>query len=151
LLWRRPNSLGALLCAVAGSGFAAALHFSNALSWELATLVVVVVCVGLFVLPTRLVARAPEAEKVTAFFTRLERPLAPHEIPQLDPRFGTALGRLFGLSFVVAGTFFVVVSLLAIAALGGKLALIAGLACVIAGVVILRKARLAPAAVPLPA
>jgi SSS family solute:Na+ symporter len=148
LLWRRPNSLGALLCALVGSGFAAALHFTNALSWELSTLVVVIACVALFVLPTRFGVAAPEAEKVTSFFARLERPLAPSEIPQLDPRFGLALGRLFGLSFVVAGAFFVAVSLFAIRALGGQLALIAGLACVIAGLVILRRSRLALSARP---
>ncbi len=146
LIWRRPNSTGAILCAVVGSGFAAFLHFNNALPWEIATPVVVLVCVALFVLPGRHVRRA-ETAPVEAFFARLNRPLTSAEIPQLDPRFGSALRRLFGLSFVVSGGFFVAVSLFALAAFGGRLALGAGIACMSFGfVILLRRAPLAPAA-----
>lgn len=148
LVWRRPNSLGAILCAVLGSAFAASLHFTNALPWEVATPLVVLACVALFVLPGRHVRRA-ETAAVESFFARLHRPLTSAEIPQLDPRFGTALRRLFGLSFIVSGGFFVAVSLFTVATFGGQLALGAGLACVIAGFIILlhRRTSLLPAAV----
>ncbi|MBM3874478.1 MAG: sodium transporter [Verrucomicrobia bacterium] len=131
LLWRRPNSLGALLCAVLGSGFAAALHFNNHLAWEVATPLVVLVCLALFLLPA---GRSPALdERVAIFFARLARPLSADEIPVLNPGFSYALGRLFGLSFLIAGGFFVAVGLFTLANLGGRLALAAGLACMAAG------------------
>jgi SSS family solute:Na+ symporter len=138
LLWRRPSSLGALLCAVGGSGFAALLHFTDVLSWEVATPVVVIVCLALFLLPSLFWSASSDRREQTAtLFTQLERPLRPDEIPTLDPLFGTALRRLFGLSFIVAGSFFVLVSLFSIAVASGRLALGAGLACVAMGVVFL--------------
>jgi SSS family solute:Na+ symporter len=141
LVWRRPNSLGAILCAVLGSGFAAAMHFTNKVSWETATVIVAIVCVMLFVLPTWLAGRRAETPRVSSFFARLQRPLTSAEIPQLDPRFGTALGRLFGLSFLVSGAFFVAVSIFTIDSLGGKLALGAGAACIAIACTILWRAR----------
>ncbi len=140
LVLKRPSSLGALLCAVAGSGVAAWLHFSNVLSWEVATPVVVLVCLALFMLPARLGAGEAQPAKVASFFGRLERPLSAGEVPRLDPGFATALGRLFGLSFLVAGAFFVVVSLFAMATSSGQLAFAAGAGCMLAGAYAFRRA-----------
>ncbi len=140
LLWRRPSSLGALLCAVVGSAFAALLHFTNWFSWEVATLVVVAVCVMLFVLPGRRRAGVEPSVRAAAFFARLDRPLSSAEVPTLDRTFGVALGRLFGLSFFIAGAFFVVVSLFTLSSASGQLAMLAGLVCVAAGVVAIRRA-----------
>jgi hypothetical protein len=82
-----------------------------------------------------------------AFLARLERPLSPAEIPTLDPRMGVALGRLFGLAFLVAGSFFVVASLLAPVSAGGRLAMGAGLLCMtIGGGILYRNHRRATAA-----
>lgn len=146
LLWRRPSSLGALLCAVLGSAIAAVLHFTDWLPWEIATPVVVVVCVALFVLPSRRQddGRLTE-QRADAFLTQLERPLTPAEIPSLDPGFRSALGRLFGLSFLVAGGFFVLVSLFSLAVASGQLALGTGLICMAYGFWLLRQSRVAPA------
>ncbi len=141
LLWRRPSSLGALLCAVLGSAIASVLHFTNVLSWEVATPVVVVVCVALFVLPARRAAGTAPSPRAAAFFARLDRPLDATEIPTLDARFGTALGRLFGLSFIAAGGFFVLTSLFALASASGRWALAVGLVCVVAGFVFIARAR----------
>lgn len=142
LLWRRPSSLGALLCAVLGSGIAAALHFTTWLPWEVATPVVVVVCIALFVLPSRRHddGRAPE-RAADAFLSQVDRPLRADEIPTLDPGFRAALGRLFGLSFLIAGGFFVLVSAFSLAVTSGQLALSAGLACMIFGIWFLRQGR----------
>ncbi len=140
LLSRRASSLGAVLCPAVGSAVAAVLHYANWFSWEVSTLLVVFLCLGLFFMPSRATTPA-RAERRAVFFARLDRPLVPTEVPTIDPRFGTALARLFGLSFVVAGSFFVVVSLFALAALSGKLALGAGLVCIGGGLAILRHAR----------
>src|SRR5690606_6156162 len=102
---------------------------------EVATPLVVLVCVALFVLPR---GRAHRNDaRGESFFARLHRPLTPAEIPQLDPGFGFALRRLFGLSFLVAGGFFVVVSVFTVASLGGQLALSVGLGCMLMGAIIL--------------
>jgi SSS family transporter len=149
LLWRRPSSLGALLCAVVGAGVAASLHFTDWLAWEIATPVVIGVCLLLFVLPARRRGDGQAGEaRADDFFSQLERPLRPDQIPVLDVRFGFALGRLFGLSFVVAGGFFVLVSAFSVAAASGKLALAAGLGCMGIGVAFLRVRPLVPAAAP---
>lgn len=149
LLWRRPSSLGAFLCAVLGSAFAALLHFTNWLAWEVATPLVVAVCLALFVLPSRRRAGERPAARPEAFFARLDRPLPPDEVPALDARFGVALGRLFGLSFLVTGAFFVIASLFSLALASGQLSLAVGLGCICAGGLILFRYRrsLAPAPV----
>ncbi len=148
LLWRRPSSLGAVLCAVLGAAVAAGLHFTDVLAWEIATPVVVVVCLALFVLPAR--RRGVNAQKdaqIDGFFAQIERPLTPAEIPQLDRRFGVALGRLFGLSFGVAGVFFVLVSVFSLETVSGRLALACGAVCLLAAAFFLRR-RPPVAAVP---
>ncbi len=141
LLWRRPGAVGALLCALLGSALAALLHFTELLNWETATPLVVAACFALFVLPR---ARGPRAS-ADAFFSRLGRPLGRTEIPRLDPRFGTALGRLFALSLLVSGGFFIAVSLFAITTTGGRLALVAGLVCALFGGCLFFRHRLPPA------
>jgi len=147
LLWRRPSSLGALLCAVGGSAIAGWLHFTNHLTWEVATPVVVVVCIALFVLPSLVGKRtAKRLEQTDRFFDQLERPLSTEEIPTLNPHFGTALRRLFGLSFLISGGFFVAVSLFSLSATSGQLCLTAGLSCMAVGGVFLKKAKLPPRA-----
>ncbi len=137
LLWRRPSATGALLCALAGFAIATMLHFSEMLPWEVATLVVVAVCVGLFALPAR---RRPDPEGgagADGFFAQLAQPLSPAQIPALDPRFGIALARLFGLSFLVAGGLFILVSLFSLATLSGRLAIAAGTSCIVFGILVL--------------
>lgn len=139
LLSRRPNSLGALLCAIGGSLLAAGLHFTDRLPWEVATPVTVAACLALFLLPA---GRAPAVEaRVGELFARLGRPLSPTEIPALDPGFGTALGRLFGLSFLIAGAFFAAVGAVAFSSSGGPLALTCGLICMAAGAALLLRRR----------
>jgi solute:Na+ symporter, SSS family len=152
LLWRRPTAAGALWCALGGAAIAGVLHFSDWLSWEIATPVVVLICVALFVLPSKRRAAAAGGDVTrNAFFAQIERPLRPEQIPTLDPRFSTALARLFGLSFVVAGAFFVLVSLFSLATTSGRLALVAGAACILLGAMFLKSGTLArPARAPAP-
>lgn len=139
LLLRRPNSLGAFLCAVGGSAIASLLHFSDTLPWEIATPLVIAVCLILFLLPS---GRSPRAESaVSRLFERLSQPLRPEDVPALEPGFGSALARLFGLSLLVAGAFFVAVGLIAIASTGGLLALGCGLGCMGGGLLALRRSR----------
>lgn len=151
LLWRRPSAVGAMCCALGGATIAAILHFSNWLPWEIATPIVVLICVALFVLPSRRWAKATAAGVQQAFFHQLQQPLRADQIPTLDPHFGSALARLFGLSFLIAGGFFVLVSLFSLSSTSGRLAFAAGVACIVLGVVFLnsgaraRRAR-APAA-----
>lgn len=138
LILRRPSAAGAMRCAVGGAAVAMLLHFTDWLPWEVATPVVILICIVLFVLPVRQgaaeVARGSDRE---AFFKQLERPLRPDQIPTLDPRFGSALARLFGLSFVVSGAFFVLVSLFSLATTSGQLALASGVLCILIGGVFL--------------
>jgi Na+/proline symporter len=146
LLWRRPSSLGALLCAAVGSVFAAVLHFTDWLSWEVATPLVVAVCVALFVLPSRRRREIAPTTRETEFFARLDRPLSREEVPTIDVGFKVALGRLFGLSFIVSGGFFVLVSVFALETTSGKWAMATGFACTLAGAVMLIRHRGNPAA-----
>lgn len=144
LVWRRPTAVGALVCAVVGSAVAAWLHFSTWLRWEAATLVVVSVCFGLFWLPIGRRTSTNLDSNVGVFFQRLKRPLAAAEIPVLAPLFQRALYRLFGLSFAVAGAFFVAAGLFAWQAYSGRLALGVGLLCSAGGLAMIRRVASKP-------
>lgn len=139
LLWRKPGNLGALICATGGAAVASYLHFNSVLSWETANILVVALCVILFVIPWS--KRTPEAEaKVAEIFAKVERPLTPDEIPELDAKFSVALRRLFGLSFIISGVFFVAVSVFSLTTGAGQLCFASGAICIALGAIMLKRA-----------
>jgi SSS family transporter len=144
LLLKRPDSTGALAAVLGGAATALALHFGKWFSWEVSTLLVVLVSTALLLLASR-PRRAARAETVNAFFRQLENPLPADQVPTIDPGFKRALGKLFGLSFVVSGLFFLVAGALNAALASGRLALAAGLLCLIFGALCHRAGRRASA------
>lgn len=137
LLFRRPNATGALLVVSVGAAFALTLNIGGWFSWEVSTLLTVVVCLALFFLSGWL---SPSREAgVRGLFDQLQRPLSPEQIPQINAGFATALSRLFALAFLVTGGLFLAVSVFSLRDLSGQLACAAGLACGLLGVLCWRR------------
>lgn len=142
LLWKRPTALGATATVILGAAFALALNLGGWLSWEVSTLLAMVFCVLVLALVRRPGGPNPDQkERVRAFFQEIETPLPAERIPQIDPRFGRALGGLFGFAFIVSGVFFLLSGGFAFTEVSGKLALGVGIACGAGGALLLRHSK----------
>ncbi len=147
LLWKRPTALGAASTVILGAVFALVLNLGGWLSWELSTFLTIVFCLAALGLIRRRVGPSPASrEKVKAFFDEMETPLAPERIPRIDPRFGKALGGLFGFAFLVSGCFFLLSGAFAVGDTSGKLALVVGVLCGSGGLILFLRSRAGAAA-----
>lgn len=127
LLMRRANAAAAFLVVIGGASVSLVLNLNGWFAWEVSTLITIVLCVGLYLVCDRITQR--RVAEVDRFFETIETPLSEESIPRIDAGFRKALYKLFGLSLVVAGAFFVLVSVFAIRELSGQLALTSGLLC----------------------
>jgi SSS family transporter len=132
LLMGKPNSTGALVVVLGGATLALELNLAGWFKWEVSTLITIVACTAVFAVfglisPT-------QKEKVAPLFKQLNTPLSPGSIPRIDTGFLVALKRLFSLSLLISGSFFAVVSVLALGDLSGRLALVAAILCIGLGV-----------------
>jgi solute:Na+ symporter, SSS family len=138
---KRPTALGAIISVFGGAGLALVLHFGDWLSWEWSTLTVCGVTFALLMLVSG-GARSEERQMAAAgFFKQIDQPLPPECIPNIDPDFKVALGRLFALSFFVSAAFFLVAGGFNPGIFSGQLALGSGLLSAILGLVCLGKSR----------
>ncbi len=148
LLLRHPTSLSLILSIAVGTLLALALNLQSwltdslglenstlpALSWEAATLVTIVVSVGVFAV-SGLIHDPSTAKKeaVAKFFEKLRTPLRPEQIPTVSPAVRKRLTLLFGGSFIMVGVLYVAVSLISIFQYSGTVGTIAGGVCIVCG------------------
>lgn len=141
LLVRYTNGNGAVLAVVGGAAFALALHLANLWSWEVNTLATLAFTVAAFWLGSLFGRTQGAVDRANALLDKVNRPLAPDAIPTIDPGFQAALNRLFGLSLMIAGGFFLAVAPLSWEAASGRYAFAFGLTCAIAGIALLLRSR----------
>lgn len=132
LLLRGPRPWGAAVTLVAGIATGLVLNARPEISWEIATLVEIAVCMVVLLLSS-LVGRADAAyrERVRLFFARLATPVPESEKPVVDPAFQRMLAGLFTLVFVLVGILYLGMSAPSAGDLGGQLGLLVGVLCLL--------------------
>ncbi len=132
LLMGRQDTRVVYMVVLGGAALSLVLNVGGWFVWEISTLLTIVYCVGTYMIGGR-ICPAP-SEEVAVFFKQIESPLPQASIPKIDSGFKVALTKLFALSLFVAGGFFVLVSVFAIADLSGRLAMASGLASIGMGI-----------------
>jgi len=128
ILMKKPNSAGALATILLGSAIGIILNIfpDNILPWEVATLVEIIFCLSIFILwPQH--STISYKLKVNTFFRRISTPIPKDEIPTIDSQLQTAIYRIFILSFLTCGFFFVIISVNSFDTNSGKYATATGI------------------------
>ncbi|BDU25789.1 sodium/solute symporter [Flavobacterium sp. GSB-24] len=139
IFWK-PQPWGALASMVIGILLGIILNYTKVFSWEIATLIEVAVCVGVFMLSGLFLSQDSRYnEKVKAFFIKLSTPSTKTE-EENDGVIG-GLMMLYAVAFSVTGTMFVVMGFPSISGMSGKLAISSGIICLIGAVIFYSKGR----------
>lgn len=142
VLLKKPKPWGALATVGVGVVLGLVLNARKDIAWEVATLIEIVACVGVFLLSGWVGKASPAyTARVTAFFGRLATPVPESEKPVVKPGFQTAMTRLYAIALGVTGLLFLAMSLPSVGELSGGLALVSGTLCLVGAVLLLRRAR----------
>ncbi len=129
---KRPRPGGALATVVVGMIIGLVLNAMPTVSWEMATFIEIVVCVGVF-LASGLV-KSPDGayrQRVEQFFQRLATPLTEAEKPTEDRAFMRSMNRLYAVALAVTGGLFMVMSGPSLGQTSGRFAFGAGVICLL--------------------
>ena len=139
VFWR-PQPWGAIASMVVGIALGFVLNLYPQISWQMATLIEMVVCIGIFMGSGFFLSR-DEAynNKVAAFFKKLATPATGK--PEADSPVMNGLMLLYAVAFVVTGILFIAMSLPSSGTLSGTLALGGGIICTLIGVVFYLKKK----------
>ncbi|MCE6991205.1 sodium:solute symporter family transporter [Dyadobacter sp. CY323] len=135
IVMKRPRPWGALATVIGGMILGLFLNSQPQISWEMATLIQIVVCVLIF-LASGLVESKDVAyrRRVDAFFLKLATPLTEAEKPKVNWGFMHVMNRLYAVALAVTGILFGVMSLPSIGETSGRFAFGAGAVCLILAV-----------------
>ncbi|NJO00876.1 MAG: Na+:solute symporter [Bacteroidia bacterium] len=127
-----PNAWGAGWSLVTGVLTGLVLNYLPQVSWELATFITMMVCLGSFLVSSFMPRRNLEKQRqIEEFFHRLREPVPTSEKPTIEPGFKRAVCWLVIFSLNGVGVLFAMMSLPSIEALSGQLALGAGITCLL--------------------
>jgi hypothetical protein len=109
-------------------------------NWELATLIEIVVCIGVFMSSGFFLSKdRAYNEKVAAFFKTLSTPAS--KIKETGDSVMSGLMFLYAVAFSVTGLLFVAMGIPSADNMSGKLAIAAGIVCLIGAVVFYSKRK----------
>ncbi len=104
-------------------------------SWEMATIVEVIICFAIFYLSSlQKLGSAAYLQRVNSLFKQLATPIT--DKPSLDKNFENALRYLYALSLWCSALLFIGMGLFYINQLSGALSVAAGMICLLAGIII---------------
>ncbi len=131
ILMRKPNPTGAMGAVIGGMIVGLVLNGFSSLTWEIATLIEMAVCFLIFwasgFIKTNDLAYN---QRVAAFFSKLELPISKAKNTATNSM-QPILQRLYGVALASTGLLFVVISIPSVDVYSGKMALTAGLLCLI--------------------
>ncbi len=136
ILFRRPNSVNAMLTIIVGVAAGVILNCIDiydwipAVTWEVATLLEIIICFVVYFIPLK--RSAEKDELVNSFFTKMATPIAEKDKPQIAPGYKNTLTLMFAFCFLVSGILFISMSLPSISTNGGLYGFISGIVCLIA-------------------
>lgn len=132
LALRKPNPISAIVTLIVGIITGLGLNLIEGVSWEIATLTVIGVCLMTFVTSGLIKKNNPQyQERVNEFFNKINTPLKKEEIPVIDPKFKKAISLVFALALGLCGLLFSLMSIPSIDLLSGKLSMSGGIVCLL--------------------
>ena len=144
ILSKRPGGAAAILTIFCGVATGVAINLIPSLSWEVGTLLEIILCLIVYYLPYRTVRTPEKQEEIDAFFRQMETPIREEDKPTIAPAYKRVISSLFVFSLFVAGLLFCGMSLPSIGSKGGVYSFLAGAIC-LAGAALLwiltRKSR----------
>lgn len=130
ILLRKPQPWGALATLIIGTSMGFLLNANKSISWEVATLTEMAVCIVIFI-GSGLFPSKDEVynEKVKAFFHKLTIPFIPDAETKENDKFMQAIKMMYGIAFGLTGLMFIIMGIPSIASISGKLAMSSGFLC----------------------
>jgi solute:Na+ symporter, SSS family len=125
ILFKKPNSFGAIATVVIGiiSGFL--LNSHPEISWELATFIEIIICFVVFFSSGWWVPKTVEyKERVERFFNLLNTPLLPDEIPNISVKFKKMLSNVFVVALALSGLLIIAMAMFSLGTKGSNISII---------------------------
>jgi SSS family solute:Na+ symporter len=139
VFWR-PQPWGALASMIVGVILGIVLNYTKYFSWEIATLIEIIVCISIFLGSGLFLSEDTRYnERVKAFFIKLSTPCLKTEEDNVGVISGLMM--LYTVAFSVTGTMFIVMGFPSVANMSGKLAISSGVICLIGASVFYTKSR----------
>ena len=132
---RKPNKNSAIYTILIGVVAGIVLNMLPQISWEIATLIEIILCVAIYYYPVFMKNRVYSKQEIT-FFELVKTPIREEDKPNISPQYVRALVYLFIFSMVVSGGLFSAMSIPSIDTTGGKYGFMAGIFCLLCTVVI---------------
>lgn len=132
IVLKRPSPGGALATVIGGMILGLFLNGQSNLSWEMATLIEIIACVGIY-LASGFIPSKDQAyvQRVNAFFIKLATPLTEAEKPKVDYNFMRIMNRLYAVALLITGLLFAAMSIPSIYETSGQFAMSAAIVCLI--------------------
>lgn len=132
---RKPNKNSAIYTILIGVVAGIVLNMLPQISWEIATLIEIILCIAIYYYPVFMKNRVYSKQEIT-FFELVKIPIREEDKPNISPQYVRALVYLFIFSMVVSGGLFSAMSIPSIDTTGGKYGFMAGIFCLLCTVVI---------------
>ncbi len=136
IILKRPQPWGALATVIVGVVLGLILNGIPSLSWEMATLIEILVCVGIFLI-SGIIKQGDGAyvERINAFFKKINTPIEESEKPVEDYGFQQSMNKLYAVALFVTGSLFIIMSIPSLGVMSGKSSLTAGVLCIVFSVI----------------
>lgn len=126
LLSKRPKPIGALATVIIGIITGLLLNAHPKVSWEMATLIEIIVCFLVFFGSGWFsVKSADYVTRVAQFFQKIKTPLRKDEIPEIDKNFKSMLYYVFIIALAISGGLILVMAMFSLGTRGSTIAIYA--------------------------
>jgi SSS family transporter len=124
IIFKKPRPLGAIATVIIGIGLGLVLNSIAGLSWEMATLIEIVVCFLIFFGSGIFVSKSLEYKtRVEEFFKQLNTPLRKDEIPEISEQFQNMLFMVFIIALAISGLLIFGMAMFSVGTLGSTIAI----------------------------
>lgn len=124
IIFKKPRPLGAIATVIVGIGLGLILNGMSDLSWELATLIEIVICFLIFFGSGWFVSKSLDYKnRVEEFFKQLDTPLRKDEIPEISGQFQHMLFLVFIFALAISGLLIFGMAMFSLGTLGSTIAI----------------------------
>lgn len=137
IIFKKPRPLGAIATVIIGIGLGLVLNSIAGLSWEMATLIEIVVCFLIFFGSGIFVSKSLEYKtRVEEFFKQLNTPLRKDEIPDISEKFQNMLFMVFIIALAISGLLIFGMAMFSVGTLGSTIAIYGALFLMLLAVIL---------------